>query len=63
MEAKGSTAMIEGKVYKIELSKEKTISYYEHTAEEKGKQFDPASITGPVTIYQIKGIGAEINNE
>lgn len=63
MEAKGSTALVEGKVYKIELSKEKAISYYEHIAEEKGEKFDPASVTGPVIIYQIKGIGAEINNE
>ena len=32
-------------------------------AEDKGKKFNPASITGPVTIYQIKGIGAEIKDE
>lgn len=63
MEAKGSTAVVEGKVYKIELTKERAISYYEHMAEEKGEKFDPASVTGPVTIYQIKGIGAEINQE
>ena len=63
MEAKGSTALVEGKVYKIELTKERAISYYEHMAEEKGEKFDPASVSGPVTIYQIKGIGAEIDNE
>jgi hypothetical protein len=63
MEAKGSVALVEGKVYKIELSKEKAINYYEHISEEKGEKFDPASVTGPVTIYQIKGIGAEINQE
>jgi hypothetical protein len=63
MEAKGSTALVEGKVYKIELSKENAISYYEHLAEEKGEDFDVAAITGPVTIYQIKGFGAEIERE
>ena len=63
MEAKGSTALVEGKVYKIELSEERAISYYEHLAEEKGEKFDSALVTGPVTIYQIKGIGAEINQE
>jgi hypothetical protein len=63
MEAKGSTALVEGKVYKIELSKERAIKYYEHLADEKGEKFDPSTVTGPVTIYQIKGIGAEINQE
>jgi len=63
MEAKGSIALVEGKVYKIELSKEKAISYYEHIAEEKGEKFDPATVTGSVIIYQIKGIGAEIDKE
>jgi len=63
MEAKGSIALVQGKVYKIELSKEKAISYYEHIAEEKGEEFDPATVTGPITIYQIKGLGAEIDKE
>jgi len=63
MEAKGRTALIEGKVYKIELSKMQAISYYKHMAEEKGEDFDPAIVTEPVTIYQIKGFGAEIDKE
>jgi len=63
MEAKGSTALVEGKVYKIELTKEKAISYYEHLAEEKGDKFDSSTVTGSVTIYQIKGLGAEIDKE
>jgi desulfoferrodoxin (superoxide reductase-like protein) len=62
-EAEGHMALIEGKVYKIELSKEEAISYYEHHAEEKGEAFDPSTITEAVTIYQIKGIGAEIEKE
>jgi hypothetical protein len=63
MEAKGSAALVEGKVYKIELTKEKAISYYEHLAEEKEDKFDPSTVTGSVTIYQIKGLGAEIDKE
>jgi len=63
VEAKGHTALVEGKVYKIELSKEDAISYYEHEAEELGKEFDPSTVTEGVTIYQIKGIGAEIEKE
>jgi len=60
MEAIGSTAMVEGKVYKIELTQEKAIEHFQHVAEEKGEDFDPSTITGPMTIYQIKGLGAEI---
>ncbi|NWG28588.1 MAG: DUF4920 domain-containing protein [Ignavibacteriaceae bacterium] len=61
MEAKGKTALVEGKVYKIELTQEKAIQHFEHVAEEKGEDFDPSTITGPMTIYQIKGLGAEIH--
>jgi hypothetical protein len=60
VEAKGKTALVEGTIYKIELTQEKAIQHYEHIAEEKGEEFDPSSITGPMTIYQIKGLGAEI---
>ena len=60
-EAKGKMAKVEGTVYKIELSKEDAINYYKHQAEEKGETFDSTKVTGPVTIYQIKGLGAEIN--
>ncbi len=60
MEAKGHEAIVEGKVYKIEMDQEMAIEYYEHEAEEKGLEFDKSTITGPVTIYQIKGLGAVI---
>ena len=61
MEAIGKNALVEGKVYKIELSQEDAVDYMEHLAEEKGEDFDPSMVTGPMTIYQIKGIGAQIN--
>lgn len=60
VEAKGKTALVEGTVYKIELTQEKAIEHFEHIAEEKGETFDPSTITGPMTIYQIKGLGAVI---
>lgn len=60
VEAKGKSALVEGTVYKIELTKEEAAEYYEHVATEQGSEFDPATVTGPVTLYQIKGIGAEI---
>ncbi len=60
VEAKGKSALVEGTVYKIELTKEEAIEYYEHVAAEQGTEFDAATVTGPITLYQIKGIGAEI---
>jgi len=60
VEAKGKSAIVEGTVYKIELTKEEAVEYYEHAATEQGTEFDAATVTGPVTFYQIKGIGAEI---
>jgi len=63
MEAIGSTAMVEGKVYKIELTQEEAVEHFQHVAEEKSIEFDPSTITGPMTIYQIKGLGAEIHKK
>lgn len=60
VEAKGKTALVEGEVYEINLTKEEAIEHAEHVAEEQGKKFDPSTVTGPMTFYQIKGIGAEI---
>lgn len=61
VEAKGKSALVEGIVYKIDLTKEEAIEYYEHVAAEQGTEFDAAAVSGPITLYQIKGIGAEIN--
>lgn len=59
-DAIGKTAVAEGKFVKIELSKEQAIERAKHEAEENNRKFDPASITGPQTIYQIAGTGAVI---
>lgn len=60
MTAKGQTAKVEGEVYKIELSAEEALGYQQHLAEEQGVAFDSTSVSGPMTIYQIKGLAAEI---
>lgn len=60
MEAAGKKAVVEGLVYKIDLDHESAIEYMQHLAEDAGKEFDPKTVTGPMVIYQIKGIGAEI---
>lgn len=61
VEAKGSSALVEGIVYMIELDEEEAVEYLQHMAEDAGKEFDPTSVTGPMTLYQIKGLGAEIS--
>ena len=59
-DTKGKQAIAEGEVYQIDLDKEQAMSYMKHLADEKGEAFDSTSVTGPMVIYQIKGIGAEV---
>lgn len=56
----GQEVLAEGTVYKFELSQEEAVSYYQHMAEERGEEFDPASVTTGATIYQIGGLGAQV---
>jgi len=60
MSAKGKIAQAEGEVYKIKLTHDQAIGYFQHLAGEKGVPFDSTSVTGPTTIYQIKGLAAVI---
>lgn len=60
LEEKGKTALVEGEVYEIKQTKEQALKQAKHEAEEHGKEFDPSSVKGPVTYYQIKGLGAVI---
>jgi hypothetical protein len=59
--ARGQTARAEGIVEKVELTHEEALEQARHRAEEHDEVFDPASITGPVTHYRIRGLGAEIS--
>lgn len=59
-DAIGKMAVAEGRFVKIELTREQAVERARHEAEENNRPFDPASITGPVTIYQIQGSGAVI---
>ncbi len=61
VDAIGENALVQGTVYKIELTQEEAVDYFEHIAEESGEDFDPTIVTGPMTIYQIKGLAATIN--
>lgn len=61
MEAKGQTARVEGIAEELKLSKEQAIEMGKHRAEEQGTTFDPSTVTGPVSFYRIRGLGAVIN--
>jgi hypothetical protein len=61
-DSSGKTAIAEGRLDKIELTKEQATARAEEEAKDKGKTFDPASVKGPTTIYQIQGTGAVILN-
>jgi hypothetical protein len=60
MEARGKTAVVEGVVESLELTREDVIARRKHHAEETGTTFDPASVTSGESILRIRGLGAEI---
>lgn len=60
VEAKGRRAVAEGVFTRVELTLEQTLARARHHAEEHGEEFDPASVTEPLSFYQIKGTGAVI---
>ncbi|UCF67613.1 MAG: DUF4920 domain-containing protein [Acidobacteriota bacterium] len=60
-EAKGRKAIAEGLFTKRELTEEQAVAWQKHQAEERGLEFDPSSVDGPLTIYMIMGTGAIIH--
>lgn len=59
-EAKGHNVVAEGILRSKELDEDAAREWFKHLADEKGESFDAASVTGPVTIYEIEGMGALI---
>lgn len=56
----GKMAIAEGMLTRLELSKEQAAAEAKHEADEMGKKFDAAVVTGPVVRYQIRGTGAVV---
>jgi len=56
--AVGRTAIAEGTLKKFELTREQAVARAKHEAEEQGRTFNPESVKGGITIYQIAGTGA-----
>ncbi|MCO4762072.1 MAG: DUF4920 domain-containing protein [Myxococcales bacterium] len=63
MSAKGQFAVAEGVVRKIPLNLAQTKRYMAHQAEEKGEKFDVASVTKPMTIIRLDGVGAVLRDK
>jgi len=61
VEAVGDQVVAEGVLRKHELSQKRAVAWMRHLAEEKGEDFDEASVTGPMDFYQIEGRGALIS--
>lgn len=62
LSAKGHEVLVEGAVERIELSEEQHRAWKAHEAEERGVAFDPASVSGPTTMWRIQGFGARIDD-
>jgi hypothetical protein len=58
----GKTATVEGVFGKVEISREEAVAQARESADANKRKFDPATIKGPVTIYQIAGTGAVITD-
>jgi hypothetical protein len=58
--AVGKTVIAEGKLTKLELSREQAVARARHEAEEQGRKFKSESVKSGAIIYQIQGSGALI---
>jgi hypothetical protein len=56
----GKTAIAEGKLEKMDMTRDQVIAAAKEEAEETGRKFDPSSIHSGKTVYQLAGLGAVI---
>jgi len=63
MDAKGQHAVAEGVVAVRELNMDESKEYAAYQAEEMGKEFDPSSVTEPITIVRLDGTGAVLSDK
>lgn len=57
-DAVGRMAIGEGKLSKIEMTREQAVAEAKHKAEEQKREFHPERIKSGITTYQIQGTGA-----
>lgn len=59
--AKGKTAVAEGTLEAISMTRERYIGWLQHLAEEQGKTFDASTVgEGPFRIYELRATGAQV---
>lgn len=56
----GRTAIAEGTLKKLTLTKDQAIARAKHEAEEQHRKFNPDSIKTGMIIYQVQGTGAQM---
>jgi hypothetical protein len=61
LSARGKKALVQGKVEAVSMGIGEAKRYFAHQAREKGTTFDPSTVTGPVSFYQIRATGAVID--
>mgnify|MGYP003574834158 CR=1 FL=1 len=61
LSARGKRALVQGKLEAVSMGAGEARKFYAHQAEEKGVKFDPSTVTGPVTFYQVRAAGAVID--
>lgn len=62
MSALGKWVEAEGTVQRVELNLERSREYLAHKAEESGETFDPESVTEPLSLVRLGGIGAVVSD-
>nr|MBF0222111.1 DUF4920 domain-containing protein [Desulfobulbaceae bacterium] len=60
MSATGKLAEVEGTVEELKLSKDDLIRWKKHQAQERGVEFDPASVKAGEKIVRLIGLGAVV---
>jgi hypothetical protein len=56
----GKTAIAEGKLEKMDMTRDQVVAAAKEEAEETGRKFDPSSVKAGKTVYQLAGSGAVI---
>jgi len=61
LSARGQHAVAQGVVEVQDMSRDQYAGWLQHLAEERGEEFDPASVgDGPYRQIQVKAVGAEL---
>lgn len=60
LSAKGHKALATGQLHALNFDLERTRQIKAHYAKEAGEEFDPASVTEPMTMYQLVPTGVRI---